>query len=121
MATSPEQQAVIDAVGALFDMLQADIEAQHKELQEALPEVAQQANVLQNVLRTALTAALNKCAPFSTELLGEMAVRLASYMISAAPLPMQEDLMVRVLGALPEAHGRRLKAGIMLRGLWEIG
>jgi hypothetical protein len=83
----------------------------------ANPEVMN-LQVAQNVLRECLEAVLKEMIPFSALTAGELAIRLASYAISVAPLDEQAEVMRWVLPTLPVAHASRLNRGIMIQSSW---
>lgn len=76
------------------------------------------ANVLQNVMRLALEAGLNECLGFTTALPMDMAVRLASYALSALPMDMQADATLWVIETLPTVHAHRMQHGTAIATQW---
>jgi hypothetical protein len=76
--------------------------------------------IAQNTIRPCLEATLKELTPFGVLLLGELAIRLASYAISAAPADIQGDLLQAVMNGLPDAHALRMSKGIALRSVWDV-
>lgn len=75
--------------------------------------------VAQNTLRTCLEATLQQGMPYSEMTCIELAVRLASYAVSALPLESQDAALKMVIDTLPSAHSQRLAAGIIISTEWE--
>lgn len=82
------------------------------------PEV-RNVQAAQNTLRTCIEAVLKDSAPYSDLTCGELAIRLASYCISAVPLERQDELLSHVIAVLPAAHSKRLAQGIIIQSEWE--
>lgn len=81
------------------------------------PEV-RNIQIAQNTLRTCMEAVISEIVPFSVITPAELAVRLASYAISIAPLENQDQIMDQVLATLPAAHSNRLFHGIIIQTGW---
>ena len=118
------QRDVVKAVKALFARNKAELEPRlHAAVQQdasyAIPEV-RNVQVAQNTLRTCLEAVLDECAPHTQLTCGELAIRLASYALSAAPLEDQDQLMAWVIDRLPAAHLNRLAKGVIIKTGWRI-
>lgn len=77
--------------------------------------------VAQNVLRPCLEAVFDDLVPFSHLTCMELAIRLASYAISTAPMADQDKLVELVLAGLPNAHSLRLSLGVVIRTGWRDG
>lgn len=73
----------------------------------------------QNTLRTCLEATLQTATPYGDRTCIELAIRLASYAISALPLERQDEALQAVTRSLPEAHSSRLAKGIIIQTEWE--
>lgn len=76
------------------------------------------AQAAQNTLRTCLEATFDEAGGFSGGLCVELAIRLASYAISALPLEEQHNALELVLRSLPSAHKARLSKGVVIRVDW---
>lgn len=87
------------------------------ELREAIP----QAIIAQNVMRDLMTAVFMETAPFGQIFCEEMALRLASYAISAAPIEDQSLMVDRVTKRLPGVHTERLRQGFVIETQWREG
>lgn len=74
----------------------------------------------QNVLRTCMEAVFQKMIPYDERVCAEMAVRLASYAISAAPMEDHEALVALVVQGLPSAHAQRMAKGIRISTEWQM-
>lgn len=121
----PAQQALVDAIKAEFERAQVVlaprmldmIQAGHSRLAD--PE-QQRIQAAQNVLRTCLEAVLNQMIPYSGMVPLEMALRLASYSISAAPMEDHAQMMDWLVRTLPSAHEQRMASGIRLTSEWQM-
>lgn len=91
--------------------------AARKEPQFQNPEV-RFVQSAQNTLRTCMEATLQEAMPYSDMLCIELAIRLASYAVSALPLERQHEALDRVLRSLPAAHASRLSKGIVIKTDW---
>lgn len=87
----------------------------------AMRDPAQQAmQVAQNTLRTCMEATLQQMGPYTPETCASLAIRLASYALSAAPLEDQDFLLAHVLQHLGPEHMRRVDQGIAIKVDWEM-
>lgn len=111
----PTQQALVDAVQAEFDRSKILLSEKIKQLPSGMGDVI----VAQNTLRTCMEAALIRMLPYDQTALAELAIRLASYAISAAPIDDQAGLVGAVCTTLPSAHARRVAQGVMICTTWE--
>ncbi len=73
----------------------------------------------QNAMRTCMEVVFNECLPYDEIFCGEMAVRLAAYAISAAPIERHQVLLEAVVEGLPAALARRVREGVVIRSQWE--
>lgn len=73
----------------------------------------------QNTLRTCMEATLQEAGPYTDVTCIELAVRLASYAISAIPLERQDEALGAVIASLPAAHSSRLAKGVIIQTEWE--
>lgn len=73
----------------------------------------------QNVMREALEACLAKMTPFSDLTPQELAIRLASYALSALPIDQQEMAVFSFCTLFPTAHQKRIAQGVMLQTEWK--
>ncbi len=74
--------------------------------------------VAQNVLRIAMEVVIDESTPFDLSFCGELAIRLATYAISAAPIEDQARLVESVQKSLPAALERYVREGFALRTDW---
>ena len=119
---SPEQAPLVEAVRAEFDRTAAIVFpklADRPEPEFRNREIANM-QVAQNVLRTCMEAVLQKLIPYSHTTCGDLAIRLASYAMSAAPMEDQEMILAMVLDALPAAHRKRMASGIRISTSWQM-
>lgn len=75
-------------------------------------------NVTQNVLKEALAPAMRQAMPQGVEFFGELATRLACYVITAAHPDDQERLALGVARALLPKLADMQAAGNVLKGEW---
>lgn len=118
---NPVQQTLVDAVQAEFDRVLADIGPQLDQRPE--PQFAQpdyrNIQAAQNALRTCIEALLVKMIPYGETVPIELAIRLASYALSALPIEAQEPAVVAFAEIFPTAHSRRISQGIRLSTTWQ--
>lgn len=111
------------AIRRIFRKMAKEAGEQTAALALSLPEhkreTAVKAVIAQNVLRVCLEVVYEECTPFEEDLCGELAVRMASYAISIAPIERQETILEAVVSSLPPMHARRLRDGIMLTSSWQ--
>jgi hypothetical protein len=74
--------------------------------------------VAQNTLRTCVEACLEEMLPYGPASLADLAIRLASYVVSAAKEEDQPALIQTVVGLLPQVHTRRVNEGIRISTTW---
>jgi hypothetical protein len=82
------------------------------------PPFAKKMVAAQNVLKDCITAVVNECVPIDEQFCGELAIRLASYAISIAPVERQEEIARLVAASLPAAHVDRMKRGVVIHSTW---
>lgn len=107
------QKKLVKAVQGEFDRVRRD-------LRDRAPSQLLTINAAQNSLRTCIEAVLNKAVPYESQFLVELALRLASYTISAAPIEDQEVLVAQFVGVFAEAHMRRISEGKIISSEWEM-
>jgi hypothetical protein len=73
----------------------------------------------QNTLRKCMEVVFEECMPYDEIFCGEMAVRLATYAISAVPIERHGLVLNAVIEGLPAALARRVRDGIAIRTEWE--
>lgn len=116
------QRDLVRAVKAEYSRVQADIGlrlAAHPH--PAMRDPEQQAlQVAQNTLRTCMEAVLQSMGRYTPEALVGLAIRLASYALSAAPIEDQDFLLARVLQHLGPEHMRRVDQGISIKTEWQM-
>ncbi len=76
--------------------------------------------VAQNTLRTALEVTLAESEPYGEYFLVELALRMAAYTISAAPIERQAALASLVAGSLADALAHKLQQGMAIRTEWNV-
>lgn len=77
--------------------------------------------VAQNVLRPCMEATLEALLPYSHLTSLELAIRLASYALSTAPLEDQDKLVAMFLQVFAESHALRTARGIVIGTEWRVG
>lgn len=113
------QRALIEAVHAHLAHVAHELAPKlGADPQYADPEIAN-IQIGQNVLRTCLEATLDSLLPYTVRTPTELAIRLASYAISAAPAEDQLALAQQHARCFPNAHERRLMQGVRLSTEWE--
>ena len=122
MRPSPQRRDLIKAVQALFRSTKRQIEpsliqAAEREPSYGNPEI-RNIQVAQNVLRTCMEATLSEMLPYSDVTAIELSIRLASYAISVLPIERQADALQAMIATLPEAHTKRVGAGIIIKTEW---
>ena len=108
------------AVHAEFDRVRKQIEPQlaaSPQPEMAVPEIRNM-QAAQNVLRSCMEATLEKLAPFSMLTPVEMAIRLASYALSAAEMERQDEAMAAFMSTFLLAHEKRMHNGIRINTVW---
>ena len=90
---------------------------------QGAPVLEQMPNIIaaQNTLRTCMEVVFNECLPYDEYFLAEMAVRLATYAISAAPIERHQVLAGAVVDGIPPALERRVREGVSIRSKWVTG
>lgn len=76
---------------------------------------------LDNAVRDVLTVFLNELAPFPPQAPVEVAMRVASYVLSSLPIEMQEAGLSDLLANLPATHSRRVAQGMTILTEWQEG
>ena len=113
----PTQKKLVHAVRAEFMRLKADIRMDR--LPREVTDEERNLIVAQNMLRTCLEATLEQMLPYSALTPVDLAIRLASYCLSALPIESQEESLAAFLKILPEAHWPRIQGGIRLATTWD--
>lgn len=72
----------------------------------------------QNALRTCIEATLKQAGPYTDLTCIELAIRLASYAVSALPVERQHAALDMVIATLPAAHKARLEKGVVIKTEW---
>ena len=116
------QRNLVKAVKAEYLRLQADLEPRlsahpHPAMRD--PE-QRSLQVAQNALRTCIEAVLQSMGPYTPETCASLAIRLASYALSAAAVEDQDFLLAHVLRHLGPEHMRRVDQGISIQTQWEM-
>lgn len=76
------------------------------------------ANIAQNVLSAVMVCTFNELIPYSRQFPWSMAMRLASYAISAGPANVQNIYVKNLIKEFREYHAERLRKGIIIEGDW---
>lgn len=84
----------------------------------AAPPKAMEIIAAQNVLRDCISVIFNECMPIDRTFIAEMALRLASYAVSVAPIEDQEGISAIVGASFQKMHHARMKAGIYIESKW---
>jgi hypothetical protein len=113
MSLHPSQERLVKTVQAEFERVTRDIAGR------CPPELIT-INAAQNALRTCIEAVLNKTVPYESSFLVELAVRVASYTISAAPMEDQEILVAQFMSLFADAHLRRISEGKVISSQWQM-
>jgi hypothetical protein len=116
----PTTEALVAAVQAEFGRVLHDIGPkldQRPEPQFAEPEY-RNIQAAQNALRTCLEGILERLVPYSGNIPLELAIRLASYAISALPIEDQEQAVRTFIALFPQAHAGRIRQGIGISTEW---
>lgn len=121
----PAQERLIKAVQREYDRVAGEIMPQLKAAGALGPDPDYnyrmlRINAAQNALRTCLESALNRMLPYDGELLVELAIRLASYAISAAPMEDQDYHVAQFMGTFADAHLRRIAEGKVIQSEWQM-
>lgn len=77
--------------------------------------------IAQDVLQPCLQVVMEQLLPFAHMTAMELAIRLASYALSTAPMEDQAKLVSLFMEAFPNAHDMRLALGIVIPLNWEKG
>ena len=112
---TPEEISVIQGMTARY---KADINALIE--RKPGPQASVEMLAAQNAIRDCMKAVLNECVPIDVQFCGELAIRLASYAISVAPIEDQDNLVALVVMHLRDTHRDRLRAGVVIKSDWEI-
>lgn len=72
----------------------------------------------QNTLRVCMEVVLNESLPYDQLFCAELAVRLAAYAITVAPIEDHDALVRAVQGALPGAVETKRREGAIIRTSW---
>lgn len=113
-------KALIAAVQDHFDAVEIDLGPAmdtRPELGFADPE-QRGIQFAQNTLRPCIEATLDRLVPYTQMTCVELAVRLASYALSAAPAEDQDVIVRGFVDGFPSAHRHRLATGIRLETGW---
>ena len=116
------QRDLVKAVKAEYHRVQADLEPRlSSHPHPAMRDPEQQAlQVAQNTLRTCMEATFQSMGPYSPEACASLAIRLASYALSAAAIEDQDFLVAHVLRHLGPEHMRRVDQGIAIQTEWQM-
>lgn len=86
----------------------------------SIPESVLKAVVAQNFVRNSLEVSVEELLPFDMRFLAEFAIRVASLVISAAPIEKQEELVGVLAHNLPMVHRQRVAAGEVIKLQWQV-
>jgi hypothetical protein len=117
------RKKLVAAVHAEFERVRKEVEPKLLTVGQA-PEFQNEEirniQYAQNVLRTCLEAILFKMLPYSERVLIELALRTASYALSAAPMEDQDQLVSALVRVFADAHQRRMALGIRIDSEWQM-
>lgn len=123
LGSAPKRQRdLVRAVKAEFGRLKTVLAprlAAHPDPAMSDPE-QQDLQYAQNTMRTCIEATLQSMTQYSPEALASLAIRLASYALSAAPLEDQDFLLAHALRHLGPEHMRRVDQGIAIQADWQM-
>lgn len=116
------QRDLVRAVKAEYQRVHADLQPRlSAHPHPAMRDPEQQAlQVAQNTLRTCMEAVMQSMGPYSPEACASLAIRLASYALSAAAIEDQDFLLAHVLQHLGPEHMRRVDQGISISTDWQM-
>ncbi len=113
------------AIRRIFDKTKREIaplvEARVKEVRANnldVPVNTLEVMAAQNTMRICMEVVFNACIPYDRMFCGELAVRLAAYAISAAPIEDQARMVSLVQEALPNALATKLREGAIIKTTW---
>ncbi|MBB4859676.1 hypothetical protein HNO88_003005 [Novosphingobium chloroacetimidivorans] len=115
--SDPSRIAMIEATQAEYRRL-AELLAPHMVRIED-PEM-RAVNVAQNVLRDAVTVVMNEMIPYTHTTVLELAFRLASYALSAAPLEDQDEIVAAFVSNFADVHLQRTSQGQVITSEWRM-
>ncbi|CDX26944.1 hypothetical protein MPL3356_60629 [Mesorhizobium plurifarium] len=95
------------------------IERGHRQHGVEVPEQIVKAIIAENFVRASLEVVVEELIPFNLRFIGELAIRISSLVISAAPIEKQEELIAIVGQSLKAAHFPRVADGQVIRTKWE--
>lgn len=108
-------------IEAMFDRYKELIEKNLIENKIVVKTEMFHASVAENVLRDVVTVVFNKATPFSAVFPVEMAIRIASLMLSTLPIEEQEANVEAFISVFPKAHRDRLMRRLISKTDWENG
>lgn len=115
--TEAAKNALIAAAQAYYDAVAEDTKDQLAKVLETNPHEAKVV-IAQNVIRLTMEATLNKMVPFPEVTCLTLAMRLASYALSVAPMDRQPAITGAFMASFPYNHAERLKKGVMIHTGW---
>ncbi|MDR6954192.1 hypothetical protein J2X65_003560 [Ancylobacter sp. 3268] len=118
MMTNDEKEAV----GAFFERVKVETDRRlAASKQRGVPPQMAKVAAAQNALRGCMEVVFDHCLPYDQLFVMEMAIRLASYAISSAPIEAHKKMCELVAEALPGALERRVREGIAMHTQWGTG
>ncbi|WP_192252063.1 hypothetical protein [Mesorhizobium silamurunense] len=96
------------------------IERGYRQGDAEIPESVIKAIVAQNFVRNSLEVSVEELLPFEMRFIAELAIRVASLVISAAPIEKQDELIALLLHNLRQVHHQRVAAGEVIKLRWEV-
>jgi hypothetical protein len=116
MAITNQEIAVIKKMVAKTRAV-TDPQVDARSVHGAHPQV-KELMAAQNVLRDCITVVFNECMPIDRSFVLEMAMRLASYAVSVAPVEDQMILARGVTQLFEDFHLKRMQQGIGIPADW---
>lgn len=110
------------AIRKIFRKIERDIaplvQAEAERLNHHSPDTMKTMTA-QNAARCCIEVILNECLPYDAHFLAELGVRMAAYLVTAAPIQNHAELIVAIQEALPRAVAEKVAKGATIRTVWE--
>lgn len=117
IVTDPEIRMLKGMFRRFHRLVVKDLEPQRK-AGMIIPDALEHVIAGDNMLRDCCTVALECMQPIPVSSITQTAIRIASTLISAMPLEMQETALAQVIEELPAAHKNRMQIGLHLHVSW---
>lgn len=110
------------AVRKIFRKIERDIaplvQAEAERLKHHDPETLKTMTA-QNAARCCIEVILNECLPYDARFLAELGVRMAAYLVTAAPIQSHAELIAVIQEALPRVVAEKVAKGATISTIWE--